>query len=78
MVFSGKNELTPEKRHAKVLIFRKEQTFSYFFFKNLRLKSGPKEGITFVLSPLKPKVQLVVQSAGGLWLQFQPLPAFPD
>lgn len=36
MIFSGKNELTPEKRHAKVLISKKEQTFSCFFFKNLK------------------------------------------
>lgn len=36
MIFRGKNELTPEKRHAKVLIFKKEQTFSFFFFKNLK------------------------------------------
>jgi hypothetical protein len=36
MVFRGKNEITPEKRHAKVLIFKKEQTFSFFFFKNLK------------------------------------------
>ncbi len=39
MVFSSKNELTLEKRHAKVLIFKKEQTFSFFFFKNLRLEN---------------------------------------
>jgi signal transduction histidine kinase len=37
MVFSGKNASTSEKRHAKVLIFKKEQTFSYFFFKKLKL-----------------------------------------
>ncbi len=39
MVFSSKNEFTFEKRHAKVLIFKKEQIFSNFFFKKLRLKS---------------------------------------
>lgn len=38
MVFSGKNGITPEKRHAKVLIFKKEQTFSYFFLKNLKYR----------------------------------------
>ena len=36
MVFSGKNDITLEKRHAKVLIFKKEQIFSCFFFKNLK------------------------------------------
>ena len=36
MVFSGKNAPTSEKRHAKVLIFKKEQIFSYFFFKDLK------------------------------------------
>jgi hypothetical protein len=39
MVFSCKYEITPEKRHAKVLIFKKEQIFLYFFFKKLRLES---------------------------------------
>jgi len=43
MVFNGKNGFTSEKRHAKVLILKKGQTFSIFFFKKLRLESEMSE-----------------------------------
>lgn len=36
MIFNGKYRITSEKRHAKVLILKKEQTFLCFFFKNLK------------------------------------------
>lgn len=67
MVFSGKYGITSEKRHAKVLILRKEQTFSCFFFKKLRLENEMGERFTSARGQPTPAVQQTVQSNVGLW-----------